>query len=115
MPLDPAIRKQRQVYLGELKASLVYKVCSRTARALHREACLKKHKNTKTKNQQQQKQKQNKTKETERERENGGKKGGRKEGRKGRRKEGRKDREKEKENASIRLGCRKTVNHFLNW
>ena len=47
----PALRKQRQEALREFEASLVYKVSSRTARAVYTEKpCLRKPKleNTKT-------------------------------------------------------------------
>ena len=40
-PLIPALRKLRQVNLCEIEASLVYKANSSTARATHREPCLK--------------------------------------------------------------------------
>jgi hypothetical protein len=43
-PLIPALRKQRQVD-SEFEASLVYKVSSRTARAI-KKPCLKKNKKT---------------------------------------------------------------------
>ena len=40
--LIPALRRQRQVDLCELEASLVYRVSSRTARAIQRNPVLKK-------------------------------------------------------------------------
>jgi hypothetical protein len=42
--LDPELRRQRQVDLCELKASLIYKESSRTARAMQRDAVSKKKK-----------------------------------------------------------------------
>ena len=44
MPLISALRRQRQMDLREFKASLVYRVCSRTARATQRNP-VSKHKN----------------------------------------------------------------------
>ena len=37
MPLFPILRRQRQVNFCELKASLVYRLSSRTAKAMHKE------------------------------------------------------------------------------
>jgi hypothetical protein len=41
MPLNPALRRQRQVDLCEFKVSLVYRVSSRTCRATHRNSLRK--------------------------------------------------------------------------
>ena len=44
MPLIPALRRQRQMDLCQFKASLIYRVSSRTARAIQRSPVLKKKK-----------------------------------------------------------------------
>jgi hypothetical protein len=43
-PLIPALGRQRQVDLCEFEASLVYRMSSRTARAIQRNPCLEKTK-----------------------------------------------------------------------
>ena len=48
MALIPALRRQRQVDLYELEASLVYRVSSRTARATQKPCLTKTNKQTKT-------------------------------------------------------------------
>jgi hypothetical protein len=47
MPLIQALRRQRQADLCEFKASLVYKVSSRTARVTQRKPVSKNQKQTK--------------------------------------------------------------------
>lgn len=44
-PLIPALRRQRQVGLSEFEATLVYKVCSKTNRATHKNPESKTNKN----------------------------------------------------------------------
>jgi hypothetical protein len=51
MPLIPALGRQRQV-ISEFKASLVYRVSSRTARTTQRNLVLKKQNKTKQKQKQ---------------------------------------------------------------
>jgi hypothetical protein len=41
MPLIPTLRRQRKADFFEFKASMVYRVNSRTARAVEKKPCLK--------------------------------------------------------------------------
>ena len=50
MPLIPALRRLKQVDLCEFKASLVYRVSSRTARAIQRNPVSKKNQKKKVGN-----------------------------------------------------------------
>jgi hypothetical protein len=50
MPLIPALARQRQVDLCEFKATLVYRVRSRSSRAKTEKPCFKKIKQTKQTN-----------------------------------------------------------------
>jgi hypothetical protein len=52
MPLGPALRKQRQADLCEFKGSLIYRVSSRTARAVTQRNPVSKKKKKKRKREQ---------------------------------------------------------------
>jgi hypothetical protein len=56
MPLIPALGRQRQGQISEFEASLVYRVSSRTARAIQRNPVSKNQKKKKKKKKQQQQQ-----------------------------------------------------------
>jgi hypothetical protein len=47
-PLIPALGRQRQAWISEFEASLVYRVSSRTARATQRNSVLKNQKKKKS-------------------------------------------------------------------
>jgi Sec-independent protein translocase protein TatA len=49
MPLIPALERQRGRWISEFKASLVYRVSSRTARTIQRNPVSKKQNKNKTK------------------------------------------------------------------